>query len=94
MINEIFSQEAKKASEGTTSSVGSGINAVLSELSGSDIKRLTACLSEEIGEFLQNKKSELVSAKNKLKGEVREHPFLIVAGALAVGALIGMIYKR
>ena len=72
----------------------SSVSSLFSNLSSDHIKQLTSHLSEEIGDFLQNKKGEVLSAKNKCKNHIKESPFLALTGALAVGVLLGMVFKK
>ncbi len=66
----------------------------LSELSSENIKQITSHLINELSDFLGNKKENAIEAKNKILGCVKEHPLKVIAGTLALGAIIGLIYRR
>ena len=62
--------------------------------SGKNIKQFSSKLAEELGQYFEDKKSDIVGMKCKCKNSIKENPFIAVFGALAIGALVGMICKK
>lgn len=77
-----------------TKNLAHDAKAAFSDLSNDGIKQLTSQLIDELSEFLESKKDDVVGVRDKCKKSIKENPFVAVLGTLAIGALIGIILKR
>ncbi len=77
-----------------TKNLAGDVKSAFSDLSNDGIKQLTSQLIEELSDFLESKKEDVVGAKNKCKNSIKDNPFIAIIGSLAVGALLGMILKK
>ncbi len=87
---DLDSKNLKSAKNSTVSATKD----IFSDLSSENISQITLQLVNELGDFLQNKKDDIVSIGNKSRCKIKENPFIAVAGALAAGVLLGFIFKK
>ncbi len=91
--NSNFS-DTKKNFENMKDSAANTAKSAYAEISNDHIKEIVSRLTHDLGDFFKNRKDDFSNVKSKSKNQIKESPFLFVIGALAIGALIGMICKK
>ena len=93
-IRDFNSEDAKSSKNfgDMKNSAGTAAKALYAE--SDNIKDITSKVLSDLGDFLKDRKCDIVDAKSKARNHIKENPFLVVAGAIVAGALLGFIFKK
>ncbi|MCE3255777.1 MAG: hypothetical protein K0R25_1271 [Rickettsiaceae bacterium] len=68
------------------------------QLSESNIQEILSRVLEDFGKFLEEKKDDITEKASectgKVRGKIKDHPLLAIAGAAAIGAIIGALLRK
>lgn len=59
-----------------------------------NIDHLANALGKSLKRFLDDKQNKMIEMKDQYEGTIRENPLSSVAGALALGLVIGLLFRR
>jgi len=66
----------------------------LSGFSYESIEEMVSPIVKDLNKFLKKGKDDFYTTKDKCEKQISANPFLTVFGALAAGALIGVVIKK
>ena len=92
-LKNIFMKHNEHSKDNHSNLNSDSIKSALNE-SGQDIKQFSSKVVEELSQYFEGKKDDISGMKCKCKNTIKENPFVAVASALAIGALVGMICKK
>jgi hypothetical protein len=89
-----FKRNVENTKDSAKDLASDAVKAGADVLSGNNVKEVAAKIVDEITDFLENRKNDLIGVKGKYKDQIKENPFLIVLGALVAGALLGLLFRK